>query len=81
MDKFSWFMVGNTLLRVSPPQPIEVIEKQYPNDKVQETHFFYEARMILGMPFSERQPYIDKSPADQKERLVAEIKKQFKERK
>lgn len=81
MAKFSWFEVGDTLVRVSPPMSEEQMKGLHPTIPVRENHFYHEARMILGMPFSERQPYIDRSPPDQKERLVSEIKKQFKEQK
>ena len=37
--------------------------------------------MILGLPFNERQAYIDKTPAEQQEQLKAEIKRQWEERK
>ena len=81
MSKFAWFEVGDTLVRVSPRMTVEDMQSMYPNKQVRENHFYHEAKMVLAMPFSERQPYIDRSPPDQKERLVSEIKKQFKEQK
>ncbi len=50
----------------------------YPNKQVRENHFYHEAKMVLAMPFSKRQPYIDSTPADQRDRLKEEIKRQFK---
>ncbi len=81
MDKFAWFEIGpeRTLLRVSPPQTLETIREEYPDAK--EVHFLWEAKMILGLPFNERQAYIDKTPAEQQEQLKAEIKRQWEKRK
>ncbi len=78
MSKFAWFEVGDTLVRVSPRMTVEDMQSMYPNKQVRENHFYHEAKMVLAMPFSKRQPYIDSTPADQRDRLKEEIKRQFK---
>ena len=83
--KIAWFHVNGMVCRMDPPiefGKVKELSNQFPDSVIEPLdHFEYEAKMVLAMPFSERQPYIDRSPPDQKERLVSEIKKQFKEQK
>ena len=80
--KIAWFRVNGMVCRMDPPiefGKVKELSNQFPDSVIEPLdHFEYEAKMVLAMPFSKRQPYIDSTPADQRDRLKEEIKRQFK---
>ncbi|WP_297479827.1 hypothetical protein [Ferrovum sp.] len=79
--KKHWFKVDGFVCRITPAVSLEELQKSCDDRWVEEVdELFHEAKMILSLPFSERQPFIDRTPKEQQAALKDEITKQWREK-